>query len=571
MSAVSTVSSFATSIASGMAGPLDRQLAYEGNFIFPNAKLDMETYVKLYFKDIIDRSTLLDQTKQLGFNVEGVTGRTSLIFQRTKEGKCERKLAEDFEGMNAVSLGLLFNKHLPSPDETLLMLNRELITSRCADFLLHLQFDGELAISDAFKELRFEIPGPSDLISFAVREAFDPLTIQAFGYHKEIPNQIIPWMEKQGYGGQVADALPPGATDNFGNALVRPVYWFDMYWFAHWQLPSPTQGFEMLHRLYPFSDYGPSPSIRNGVTFTEQQMGMLLKTQDYPQFWRDRLTLISYSPLTRVDVRRMFEMDVLGEADVYHAYRQLGYDDLNAKHLLNFSKEKKRLATYKKLKHIAEKPILELLSNGVISFKEAHHRLKLLGYTPEDAEAVLLEHEFFVERNYVVRYKEQIKKAFLRGLINISEANQSLANLGISGPNVAKDLQLWQMMLYSGGKHIESYKAIQLYIKGLLPLPSLLIRLTNLGYTQEEVSLLVIEANQYISMQQDKQQQKLLKETQRKLTTAARQQLAAYTDKNIIAFYQGGFITEETIRLILDQRGWDDKAIDAWIAINIVP
>ena len=81
------------------------------------------------------------------------------------------------------------------------------------------------------------------------------------------------------------------------------------YWRAHWELPSPTTGFEMLHRLHPdvlevigekYKEMGLNPDDLKTDLDTLKE---LLKISDYPKYWRDRLAAISYSPLTRVDLR----------------------------------------------------------------------------------------------------------------------------------------------------------------------------------------------------------------------------------------------------------------------------
>ncbi|GAH79863.1 unnamed protein product, partial [marine sediment metagenome] len=65
--------------------------------------------------------------------------------------------------------------------------------------------------------------------------------------------------------------------------------WSERYWAAHWNLPSPQQGFEMLHR---------------GV-INVSELNMLLRALDVMPFWRDKLTAIAFRRLTRVDIRRM--------------------------------------------------------------------------------------------------------------------------------------------------------------------------------------------------------------------------------------------------------------------------
>ena len=74
------------------------------------------------------------------------------------------------------------------------------------------------------------------------------------------------------------------------------------YWAAHWELPSAQMGYAMFQRRI----------------IDHETLVMLLKSLDIMPFWRDKLIEMSYNPLTRVDVRRMYGLGVLSEEEVYN-------------------------------------------------------------------------------------------------------------------------------------------------------------------------------------------------------------------------------------------------------------
>jgi len=162
-----------------------------------------------------------------------------------------------------------------------------------------------LGYSDAWlenlKELKFFIPPVQDLITMAVREVFSPETAERFGQFEDFPEDFKFWAEKQGVDER----------------------WARNYWAAHWALPSVQMGYEMLHR---------------GV-INDADLDLLLKAQDVMPFWREKLKEISYSPLTRVDVRRMHKVGVLTEEEVYQSYLNIGYNPENAERMKNFTVE----------------------------------------------------------------------------------------------------------------------------------------------------------------------------------------------------------------------------------------
>lgn len=150
-------------------------------------------------------------------------------------------------------------------------------------------------------KLFFYIPPATDMIRMVVREAWRDDVAELFE-------------TDEGYEG-----LP---FDTFAKAGVSPE-WLRAYWRSHWELPSLRQGFEMLHR---------------GVIDFEA-LGTLLRVQDVMPYWRDKLTAIAYTPLTRVDVRRMYKLGVLDDTGVLKAYHDIGYNDTNALLMLEFTKE----------------------------------------------------------------------------------------------------------------------------------------------------------------------------------------------------------------------------------------
>ncbi|GAJ02030.1 unnamed protein product, partial [marine sediment metagenome] len=135
---------------------------------------------------------------------------------------------------------------------------------------------------DLYKELAYQIPPVADIITMAVREAFTPSIAARFGQYQDLPPDFVEWAGKKGLSKE----------------------WAERYWAAHWSLPSPQQGFEMLHR---------------GVIGMDD-LNMLMRALDIMPFWRDKLVEIAYRPLSRVDVRRMFKLGVLDVSGVRKAY-----------------------------------------------------------------------------------------------------------------------------------------------------------------------------------------------------------------------------------------------------------
>lgn len=198
------------------------------------------------------------------------------------------------------------------------------------------------------------IPGPTDLVRMAVREAFTDSIAAKYGYDADYPAAFPQNMALWGFSPE----------------------WSKYYWRAKWELPSPGMGYDMLHR-----------GIIDAGTLDE-----LLRVLDYPQYWREKLTRLSYNPLTRVDVRRMYKMGVLDRTVVKKTYQDLGYDAANAELLTRFTE-----VTYapdaedplKDKKDMSTTLITACYKKGIVTRSQAAALLAAIHYVPTEIEFIL--------------------------------------------------------------------------------------------------------------------------------------------------------------------------------------
>ena len=219
----------------------------------------------------------------------------------------------------------------------------------------HLSRHGyDAAAKNAIKDLRFFLPPPTDLIRMAVREVFDPEARARLTLDADFPEAFAQYAARQGFSRDVAED----------------------YWAAHWDLPSPSQGYEMLHR---------------GL-IDDQELADLLKALDYAPVWRSNLQAISYNPITRVDLRRLYKAKVITEDDVFQGYKAIGYDDTNARRLTDFTttyytpEDKTQLDDFADL---AVSNFRDAYRRHVITREAALDRIVEAGYTEDVGEFLL--------------------------------------------------------------------------------------------------------------------------------------------------------------------------------------
>lgn len=257
------------------------------------------------------------------------------------------------------------------------------------------------AFLDVYKTLAQQIPPIADIITMAVREAFSPSVAAAFGQYEDFPNELAEWGEKKGLSKE----------------------WTQRYWAAHWNLPSPQQGFEMLHR---------------GV-INEQQLNMLLRALDVMPFWRDKLTAIAFRPLTRVDVRRMYKEGVLDEKGVYEAYKDHGYSDINAEKMTEFT-IKQTLSSQSKF---SSSDIINAFTKRMIDRGTAVSLLRDIGIRSEDAGYIVSTAEYKRQWAFVDEQISGIRNLYKKRMYDENNARDRLAGLNLPAEQIDVLMQQW--------------------------------------------------------------------------------------------------------------------------------
>ena len=299
------------------------------------------------------------------------------------------------------------------------------------------------------KQLYELIPPVNDIITMAVREAFTPEIVERFGQMSDLPPDFVKWASQK------------GLTE----------YWTKAYWAAHWALPSILQGFEMLHRR----------------VIGESDLDLLLRALDVMPFWRDKLTAISYNPLTRVDVRRMFGLGVLKEEGVFNAYLDVGYNETNAKLMTEFT----IAFVSEKEKDLTKADIIALYKKYAIPREEAFGMLQNLGYVEANAELLMARADLEIYATYKKEQIGYIKSAYVSGKINEGEALSRLGKLDMPATEVNRLMESWDLARVSKVKDL-TLENLKAFFKGkVISIEELTDELRELGYSEQDTGRFV--------------------------------------------------------------------------------
>jgi hypothetical protein len=410
----------------GVLGPVSRAGEYKTDRFFHTGRLAPTQALEAVRRGGMRLDMALESIRDQGFDEESINAWKSLVQQYPD-----------------LSLLMQFKYRLGVPD------------SEIRDILIKNGFSDQ----DAQRILSVmpALPGISDIIMMAVKEAFTPSIAERFGQYEDFPEVFAEEAAKQG--------------------LSRE--WAMRYWAAHWSLPSVQQGYEMLHR---------------GV-ISQDDLELLLRAQDIMPYWRDKLVKTSYNPYTRVDIRRMYNSGVLTREEVKRAYLDGGYDEEHAEKLTQWTIAQ---ATEED-KALTKGEILDAYKKGILDKSAVTAQLAALGYTAQTIDYLVLmaEYKRTVEKKAPEKAlaKSDLVRAFLEGVLSESDLEASLRQLGYDEEETALIVKLAQnessSRKQSGNRDLAKSEIISAYERGYLKHDETATLLLSLGYDNEEVAFIL--------------------------------------------------------------------------------
>jgi hypothetical protein len=326
----------------------------------------------------------------------------------------------------------------------------------------------KLKYNDAIVDLADQFLGAADYIRFGVRDAYDDAVAKRDRTDEDFPATLGPTLRALGYRDEDARAA----------------------WRAHWELPSPTQAYEMLHR---------------GL-ITKDDLADYLRQADYAPRWRPLLEAISYSPLTRVDVRRAYKLGVVTLDQVRQTYKDLGYDDTNADILAKFTAEDadtERRQERELLVGPIKAKALALYQDRRLTEANLRNVLANLGYATELVDRYIADIEFVRiadERNEI---SGAIKAAYVRGLRSRDDTINLLGLYGWESELVDELLTVWDVLRTTTElqphqlqtRDLTKTEVVSAYSEGITTGEDARASLLALGYDDSEVATIIALAD----------------------------------------------------------------------------
>lgn len=303
---------------------------------------------------------------------------------------------------------------LPSLQEILVLVNREEFSPELGKSLLEAQGIPP-TYADSMLELRKYYPSATELVSLAGREAFEPESIARFKLDMDFDLLDMKVFEKGGVTPEVAR-------------------W---YWIAHWNNPSLTQVFEMIHRKVIMPGAKGEPG--QGGVFGLDDLAVYYKLADINPFFGDMLRQIAFRVPGRVDIRRFLRDGVIERDDAKKMYEALGYAEPNAELMTQFAENEKNKST----RGITRTQIINLYRLGEIDRIQLAGWLEAIGYDKADSTAISWLEFSKLEEKRLVSFIRRAEYEYKRDIVDRVEAQKFLGDENITAERIAGMLEEW--------------------------------------------------------------------------------------------------------------------------------
>ena len=426
------------SLLTSLIPPLGRTLTYALNRSEQNQKFDIGTAVQLTYRDVIDRSEYFHTMASLGINEE----RSSQIYELGKVV------------LDGYQLVQLERRGKIDPDEIAVSMAKVGLTPKT-----YLQL----------KDITEVIPSASDIISFAVREVYSPEIAEAFGQFEGLDEVV----------GKAADDL---------KAMGMSKETFAKFWAAHWMLPSVGQGFEMVHR-----------DVIPAISSEDRPLGLdrLMTALDIMPAWRDKLTAISYSPFTRVDVRRMHKLGILSDDDLVRAYMDLGFNQEKAEAMRDFTivynfdppdiEKTAEDSERQNQKDLTKADILNGYYDGLLNLEETKDTLYRLGYSESEGDYYIAREDYQKEAEKIDTQVKYYHDAYVYRVMDFNEISDRLGELNLPASRVERLFDVWDIERLAKSRKPTKAELMNFYKKKVIDLDTFNDEMEGLGYPQKYI------------------------------------------------------------------------------------
>lgn len=524
--------------ASGLGGLTDL-LKAPGNTAFqllrPPASAILDCWTRgLLGTEVTKASLAMDG---IAFSPNGQAGGKSWVWDRV------RKLGETLIGID--SLASLYNANRVTDGEWSTYLQRHAIrdpnvlrwlndlraapidTRLCAalvfreimsddEWTYNLQRQGIIdeVFIDGFKQIAKYVPGPTELAHFMLRDAFNPAVVERFRYDEwfdlNFSGQLKQWAKWQG----ISDEVMKG------------------YWRSHITLPSINAAMTMAFRLRNDPNLPIYQSFPNAKPVSLDDVRYMMRANGMaPGIIEESIATSVPIPSFR-QVKNLVKYGGWKVSNVISNFRDQGFPDQTATDLGVAYYKAAKSSQLDPAQRIGRSQVKEALELGIMEPAEARSILETYGLDIDEAAVAVQSIQVEIDINVVKQSLSAVRRNYLNGTWDQGQTETQMHAMGMAQISIDRYIRMWLLSLQSGRKQLAAEQAKKAFVEGFIQLAELAQRLTNLGYSDYDATILiafaVTEREQMVEKTIQRQQEAAAKATKAMLYGASPTKLAKW-------------------------------------------
>lgn len=171
----------------------------------------------------------------------------------------------------------------------------------------------------------------------------------------------------------------------------------------------------------------------------------------------------------------------------------------------------RRLANILSFK-ITNHPALKQYIAGTLDLADARSTMVDAGMNTQVIDRLITEADIAVDASFAVACQKGIKRRYLLGELDEGEAKSALQKSGTTQTRANRLVTNWQCEKSAVGKAIPAAKLCEWLARGVIDSPEFISRLTKIGYTYENASLMLQDCLTFVNEKRAREAEKLAKQ-----------------------------------------------------------
>lgn len=325
----------------------------------------------------------------------------------------------------------------------------------------------------------------------------------------------------------------------------------EWFWMAHWDIPSFTQGAQMVQRM--------RPDVPGITPFTTEDLERLLRWNDMAKEFIPGMLEIAYRAPNRLDIWRLATSQKIDEETAFAWYQDYGYKPALARTMAQLATAEKRTLS----RDFTQAQIVKLYKQRAFSRDEATAALTDIGFASEIADLYLASADYDLAEQRASRRSTVIRQRYLAGLISEADVVNQLLDLGKPADEVEELATLWREQRQDRIERPTVSQLLGMYRDRVISGPDCAAEISLHGYDDRYVAWYIAQADADIA---DAEARKSEADNRRTLVAAP-----VPTRGDLANWLRRGIIAEDEFYGRLQAQGYQDADIRAYAAAVRLP